>query len=126
MAHKHSVIDSPTQLVGIAAIAAGVGALTAILIAPKSGFETRQEIRARAMNMRERMRISHEAAGTVVGEATDKIVDTLSATKQRANHTIHKIKNDATLTSKELGDTVKQSADDIQDEADHIRKHGER
>lgn len=53
MSHRHSDSDKIKQITGIAALAAGVGAAVALLLAPKSGADTRSKIRTAAKNQRD-------------------------------------------------------------------------
>jgi gas vesicle protein len=113
--HSHSVIDHPTELFGVAAIAAIIGATTAILFAPKSGSQTRQGIRSRTVDLAKRMK----------NPTVDRLTETIHAVRGRAKETIQKIHDDAQLTKEELKDSLRQPKSDSPDEVDHIRKHGE-
>lgn len=84
MKHSHSDSDK-TQIFGIAALAAGVGAMTALLLAKKDGRETREAIRLKASRYKSKLKdpitdISEAAenAKDVVNQAKDnvkKVVD---------------------------------------------------
>jgi gas vesicle protein len=126
MAHTHSVLDNPVQLVGIAAIAATAGALAAMLFTPKSGSQTRQEIRMRALDMRDKMQHSKDSMSDTLNGSVDRMNDTVQNARTRAKGTIRKISDDATATKEELSDNIDQTKNDMHDEAEHIRKHGER
>lgn len=45
MTHRHSSSDNKSQIAGIAFLSAAVGAITALLMAPKAGNDTRKSIR---------------------------------------------------------------------------------
>jgi gas vesicle protein len=126
MAHQHSVNDSPAQLAGIAALSAAVGALTAIIFMPRSGSETRHQIRQRARNIRSTVQNRQDVAVDTSSESTDRLAGTMGAARQRAKSTFKKIQDNAAATKRDLHNTVDQASSDVQDEVDHIRKHGER
>lgn len=130
MAHRHSVTDHPTQIIGIASFAALIGAVIALLITPKRGSETRNEIRSRAMMLRQKMNTAghqiNNNASDNLHMVTDQFGQTVNNAEKRVKGTINKISNDANETIKELRQNAKSSSKNIQDETDHIRKHGER
>jgi len=117
--HSHSDNDKP-QLAGIAILAAAVGALTALLLAPKSGAETRQEVRDRlaSASTKENLKTRLNDAKTVASNEAKDVVDTL---------------NDAVIIGKEqIQDAVKdakraarKTKEDNYDMTNHIRKNGE-
>jgi gas vesicle protein len=123
--HSHSVIDHPTELFGVAAIAAIIGATTAILFAPKSGSQTRQGIRSRTVDLAKRMKNPKEVKDDTIEPTVDRLTETIHAVRGRAKETIQKIHDDAQLTKEELKDSLRQPKSDSPDEVDHIRKHGE-
>jgi gas vesicle protein len=98
MSHSHSVTDDPKQVVGIALLAATVGAIVATLFAPKSGTETRQAIRTRAQEAKDRMKNSKTDMEQRASEAKDYVKDSVksvdaddvASTVKRARRTIEK------------------------------------
>ncbi len=120
--HSHSPRDNPSQIAGIALVSAMVGALTALLLAPRSGSQTRQEIRDRIA--------AKQAA--IRDRLNDQIkeVDTDESAPDSSNQDLP----DTTVIGKHLAkdstDTAKRPArkkkTDSEDWTDDIRRNGER
>lgn len=90
MARSH--IDDKGMVIGIAALAAGVGAMVAMLFAPRSGKQTREDIRQRAMKMKESMKSrvpevndAHED-GSSLSEHVDRILSKSSDSLDKGIH----------------------------------------
>ena len=115
--HSHSDNDKP-QLAGIAIIAAGVGALTALLLAPRAGKETRREIRDRLAATKADIKARLSEAGTAIGDeaknATENLNDAATLGQQQVEEAVKAAKRAAR----------KKKADN-DDMTDHIRKNGE-
>lgn len=47
MAHRHSSSENKNQIIGVAFLSAAIGAVTALLIAPKAGNDTRKSLSER-------------------------------------------------------------------------------
>jgi gas vesicle protein len=83
-----------TNIIGIAAIAAAAGALTALLLAPKSGEEMRQDImdrtqRAKEMS-RQKIEMAKSKARSLKGKTAEKMEDMsdqMAASSQTINDT---------------------------------------
>jgi len=105
--HKHSAADDTSKLVGIAAMAAAIGAGVALLFTPRSGDQVRGGIKRRINTMLEAKpldgdNIADTAAEAKAGlkSAADKVVD-------EAKSTAAKAKDD----TKAATATVKKAAD---------------
>ena len=96
MAHSHSLTDYPGQIVGIAAIAAGIGAVTAMLITPRSGPQIRSNLKQRTRNMREAF---NNSADELSATGLDTLKDVSAKAKKVAN------------TSKEVTDQSSSNSD---------------
>lgn len=81
MGHAHSIRENPGQLAGIAAVAAAIGALTAMLVTPRTGSQARSSIRRRAISgkeaMMDKMRSSKDDMADTIDETKEKNKDKL-------------------------------------------------
>lgn len=80
MAHAMAHYDNPSALFGIAALSALVGAAAGMMLAPKSGKQTRNDIMLKMHEARQR---SRQQATEMKEAATDKI-DAMRATTNEA------------------------------------------
>lgn len=92
MGHSHSITDNPRQLTSIVALAAAVGAVTAMLFTPRSGPQVRNGLRRRAGHLRDEM---HDRAS----RASEEIADTAENAKDRLQSTAAKVADDAKATA---------------------------
>ena len=77
MGHSHNHNDT-SQLFGIAALAAGVGALTALLFSKQSGAETREALRAKIRDIKAKpssLKQDINEAADNAAETAEKIKD---------------------------------------------------
>lgn len=99
MAHK----SAGTGVVGVAAMAALVGAAAALLFAPKSGRETRGDIRRRMMEAQERTKQKtsemKDAAGDKVDMMRGKAEETAADVKDAATEARSQVE-DATIETR--------------------------
>ena len=111
MAHIHRD-DNKGMLAGLVVLAAAVGALTALLVTPKSGREMREGVKRKSLDLKDRLPKSrHE-----MNDAADTIKDKIADSKDKADESLDQAKDKAKQV------TRKTTANDP---ADHIRRHGE-
>lgn len=120
--HSHSPRDNPSQIAGIALVSAMVGALTALLLAPRSGAATRREIRGRIAAKKAAMR---ERLNDQIKEVdTDESALDSSSQDQPDTTVIGKhLAKDSTDTAKRV---MRKKKTDSEDWTDDIRRNGER
>lgn len=98
MGHSHSHKDSDTtQLFGIAALAAGVGALTALLFSKKNGAETRdalrtkiQELKTKPQSIKKDIDEAADNASDMASRAKDQAIDTADEVADKLKNKIDK------------------------------------
>jgi len=73
----HVMAHKPTNLLGVAIVAAMAGALAALLFAPKSGSELRSDIKDKAKRTKDiaedKMDIAKDKVGTAKDEVKEKM-----------------------------------------------------
>jgi gas vesicle protein len=114
MAHSHSVKQYPGQLAGILAIGAAVGAGAAMLFAPKSGAETRRQLRGHMDTMKFKMQKKAKPVSYKTDEGVERMKAAASKLKTQSKDTADKTKR-----------TTKRTADKGKDITDEIRRNGE-
>lgn len=121
--HSHSPRDNPSQIAGIALVSAMVGALTALLLAPRSGAATRQEIRVRVAAkkaaMRDRLNDQIKEVESDESGAADSSGQNLPETTVIAKHP-NKDSVENTVRP------ARKKKTDSEDWTDDIRRNGER
>jgi gas vesicle protein len=117
--HSHSTDDNP-KLAGVAIISALVGALTALVFAPRTGSQTRQEIRNRVASTKEdiktHLKASRDVATDEAKNAAELVDDAVMLGKEHIHGAAKDVKR--TLHPPNKGES--------EDTTDDIRKHGER
>lgn len=93
MGHAHSIRENPGQIAGIAAISAAVGALTALLVTPKTGSQARSGIRRKALH------------------GKDTLMDKIHSNKDDVAETIEDAKIKAKDKTADIADKAKDKAD---------------
>ncbi len=80
MAHSHALKDKTGTIAGIAAISAGVGALTAMMVTPSTGQQVRGGIKKRASKAKDKIanKFSHSQ------EDADEAIDAIKAKSKTA------------------------------------------
>lgn len=81
MSRSHSVADYPGQIAGIAAIAASIGAITALFVSPRSGSQLRRSLKNKANTVKDSMNNRVETVGETVVAASDAIESKAEAAK---------------------------------------------
>ncbi len=113
MRHRHSVTEDPLKLIGIAAIAAAVGATVATLITPRSGRQVRGGLRRRAYllrdDVRDRLLRSIDEAEDVSEEAKQRLQATATKVADDAKSTATKVADDAKATSNGAKSAAKET-----------------
>ena len=82
MGHAHSIRENPGQIAGIAALSAAVGAITAMLVTPRTGEQVRHGIGRRARHGKDAMM---DKMHTAKDETADKIEETKAKAKDKLN-----------------------------------------
>ena len=98
--HRHSVTEDPVKLVGIAAIAAAIGAVVAMLVTPRSGKQVRNGLKRRTDHLKDEV---HERFVNSI----DEVGDTVEDTKERLQTTATKVANDAKSTANKVSKDAK-------------------
>lgn len=104
---EHTAHSAKSVLKGIL-VGGVIGAATALLFAPRSGEETRAEIRDKAIGLRDR--------------TTETVKDTVSQAKSRANE----LKDNVWEKAEELKERGKQTAEEQLDRVSHAVKNGKK
>lgn len=104
MKHRHSVTDSPGEVVGIAAIAAAVGAFSAMLFTPRTGGQVRRGLKRRADHavgdLEHRLKSTKAVTDDVAEDAKQRVTSTAARVKSDTKSTSAKVKRDATATKR--------------------------
>lgn len=116
MRHNHSITDNPGQLLGVTALAAGVGAVTALLFTPRNGRQMRAGLRRRAAHMREDM--MHPRDGGV----SNDIQETMQNAKTRLSETTSKAVDDTKSTAKKTAEDAKNTTQEAKNTADRANR----
>jgi gas vesicle protein len=77
MGHAHSIRENPGQIAGIAALSAAIGAITAIMVTPRTGNQARAGIKRRALH-------GKDAMMDKIHSKKDDMADTIEETKEKA------------------------------------------
>ncbi len=75
MRHRHSITENPGQLIGLVVAAAAVGAVTAMLVTPRSGGQVRNGLKRRAAKAKDSL---HNHVDNL-SDDIDEIEDDISA-----------------------------------------------
>jgi gas vesicle protein len=75
MTHSHAIKDNSGMIAGIAALSAGIGAITALMITPRTGQELRGGLKRRAVNAKETIANKFERTKDETAEITEDIKD---------------------------------------------------
>jgi gas vesicle protein len=100
MRHRHSVTEDPVKVAGIAAIAAVIGAVTALLFTPKNGDQVRNGLKRRANNLKDDVQQHFDLQGDDAEETAEEI-------KARMKSTTNKIADDTKSTVRKVGKNAK-------------------
>lgn len=114
MRHRHSVTEDPAKVVGIAALAAFIGATVAMLFAPRSGQQVRQGLKRRAVSAKDAMQehlvpTVNEAEG-LKDNTNERLQSTASKAVKDAKSTVEKAAKDAKETTQRAKATTKSAA----------------
>lgn len=90
MGHAHSIRENPGQIAGIAAISAAIGAITAMMLTPRTGSQTRNGIKRRAIHGKDAMM---DKMHTKKDEMTDKVEETKEKAKDKTADIADKAKD---------------------------------
>lgn len=101
MRHRHSVTEDPLKVMGIAALAAAVGATVAMLFTPRSGEQVRNGLKRRAANMKDK---------TI--KTVDDMDEVNENVKERLQTTATKVAEDVKSTAKKVAEDAKDTKDD--------------
>lgn len=96
MSHRHSVTEDPVKIVGIAAIAAGVGAMVAMLLTPRNGTQIRSGLKRRAATIKDEVQNKFNGSVEEVGDNTK---DTKAYLQATADQAVKSTKQSATKTA---------------------------
>jgi gas vesicle protein len=113
MAHSHSITDNKNQLAAVVGLSALVGGLTALLFTPKSGQQTRAQIRKQVADSKQKMLAKRRE---MLNKTSDKIDEAQQSLVETTDKAKHKVDEAADKANKPPAS---------QDHADHIRRHGE-
>ena len=106
---------------------AAIGAAIGVLLAPRSGKETRERMAGKAKDAKDDLEDMIDQARTEWAKAKGKVVDTATMTKEEVSDFIRFLFEEAEDLKERLGKDFEQSADEVADHArksaDHVR-HG--
>lgn len=94
MKHRHTHNNNPGQLFGVVAVAAGVGAVVALLFTPRTGQQLRRALRRRAG------KVANEAEGLVERGGAEASVTTENAKQRLQDVAGEVVKATKTVTAK--------------------------
>ena len=118
MRHHSHLDDDKPQLAGIAILAAAVGALMALILAPRPGSETRHEIRNRLTlakaDIKSRLKAVKTVASDEAKSAKDAVGDAVTLGQEHVDDVVKSAKRVARKTNTDNDDLT-----------DQIRKNGE-
>ena len=125
MSHSHTIKEYPGQLVGIAALSAVAGAITAMMLTPKRGHELRKDIKLQATKVKDTARARMQPAKQEAKKSTARATKTTRSASSRTRSTATKIKADAKSAAKTTKATARRTSRVSEAEAERIRRHGE-
>jgi gas vesicle protein len=106
---------------------AAIGAAIGVLLAPRSGKETRERMAGKAKDAKDDLEDMIDQARTEWAKAKGKVVDTATMTKEEVSDFVRFLFEEAEDLKERLGKDVTESAEDVADRArrtaDHVR-HG--
>ena len=93
MAHAHAIRENPGQIMGIAALSATIGAITAMLFTPRTGEQVRHGIGRRARHGKDAVIDKMQSKKEDITMAADDIKDAaMDKEAEMAEKTADKIK----------------------------------
>ena len=113
MGHHYPPSDKSSNVFGVAVVAAAIGAVVGLLMAPKSGEETRAELRTKLDDMKQK---SNEAATTARDKVTQKADAARDKVHQMTDKTREKV-NDVADKADDAADKQAETAKARADEA---------
>jgi gas vesicle protein len=116
MSHRHADSEKLKQITGVAALAGAVGALVALLYAPKSGADTRSKIRDAAKNQKDSLTNRTKTVDVEIDDDADTAVDRVKATATKATRSAKSKATTAKTTVKEKVLDLKKEANDMKDD----------
>lgn len=117
MSHRHSDSDKIKQITGIAALSAGIGALVALLFAPKSGSDIRNQIGSAAKNKKASLKnraktveVSDDvqAMTATIEDSTAEVAVKAKDAATQAKSTINEKLSDLKKEAKDINDDIKK------------------
>ena len=90
MTHRHSSSDNKSQIAGIAFLSAVIGAVTALLIAPKAGDDARRSLKDRLKSLSKNVKdidVEIKSKPTPAKRATSKASSTAKSVKSTVKTT---------------------------------------
>lgn len=76
MRHRHSITENPGQMIGLIVASATVGAITAMLVTPRSGDQVRSGLKRRASSAKDSFQNKAETINKTVDDVKDGAKDT--------------------------------------------------
>jgi gas vesicle protein len=120
MAHSKQIVQNPTAVAGIAILAAGVGAVTAMLFTPKSGKDLRADMKAKAQNSRDKAHDHAQMMKHKMHHTAEDIQEKVMDATEAAQGTMHDVADKLSDTAKDKADEAaaksKAVSDNIEDE----------
>jgi gas vesicle protein len=106
---------------------AAIGAAIGVLLAPRSGKETRERMAGKAKDAKDDLEDMIDQARTEWAKAKGKVVNSATMTKEEVSDFVRFLFEEAEDLKERLGKDVTESAEDVADRArrtaDHVR-HG--
>ncbi len=99
MSHKHSSAQHPVKLIGVAAMAAAIGAAVAMVFTPRTGNQVRGGVKRRATNFKKDINSRFE-------KEIDEVGDTATDVKERLQETATKVVAETKASKTQAKDAV--------------------
>lgn len=131
MAHRHSVTDHPGQLISIVSLSIAAAAVGTYFLTPKNGQENRQQVKIRAKNISDKIRNSEKLNSSMktMASKTNDIATQSNNIKNKvankAKSVLPKYSSGNSSDDQQPYSGIEQSSS-INEDIEHIRKHGER
>lgn len=125
MAHSHSITENPTQMIGLAALAAGIGALVALLFTPRTGQQVRNGVKRRVDHAAHDVKHRIDEKRTRNQAISERLKEAVDNTKSDMSQTASNLSDNAKQATRDVKASADKAKDEASDVADHVRRNGE-
>lgn len=106
MRHRHSVTENPGQLVGVAALAATIGAAVAMLFTPRTGTQARRGIKRRAEHLKEATHDKFDITDDTADDVSEQVQTAATKAKDAAADAKSKVDSKAAAVKRDVKNAV--------------------